>query len=505
MGFEFMVMAVQRMLEPMGIISLLTGTLIGAIFGLLPGLGGILSMAVALPFSYGMDPMNAMLMFAGIMSAEGFGGAIPAILINTPGTAQNAATCLDGYPMAKRGEAGRAISIAATACMAGALGGVLVTMALLPIVKPLIYSFGYQEFFWMCLFGLITIVAASQGNMLKGLAGGGIGVLLASVGYHDMFGVMRWTGGSNYLWDGIPLVPFVTGLFAISELIIYTSKGGTTATLTNIAGVNWAKQTLLGIKDVIFRPLATIRSVIIGAVVGIIPGLGGPVASFVSYTVAMKRSPDAANFGKGAPEGVLACETAMNAKDGGALLPTVAFGIPGSPDQAILLGAFMLHGLQPGPLMIRDHMDIVYALLFGIVLSQVFNSGIGLLIAPMMARISLIPSRIIAPFVLLLVFFGAYMAKSNIHDIGVALLAGIFGYAMRRAGYPLITVVMGFILGPLVERAFLQTLQIADGNYLAFINRPISMVLAMLCVLTLAYPFFGKIKGWFLKKGRAAS
>jgi putative tricarboxylic transport membrane protein len=505
MEFNFMMMAVQRMLEPMGIASLLTGTLIGAIFGLLPGLGGILSMAVALPFSYGMDPMNAMLMFAGIMSAEGLGGALPAILINTPGTAQNAATCLDGYPMAKKGQAGRAIAIAAAACMAGSLGGSLVTIVLLPVVKPVIYSFGYQEFFWMCLFGLITIVVAAQGKMLKGLAGGGIGCLLASVGYHDMFGVMRWTGGSNYLWDGIPMVPFVTGLFAISELIIYTSKGGSTASLADLAGVKWVKQTFQGIMDVLSRPLATLRSVIIGAVVGIIPGLGGPVASFVSYTVAMRRSPDKADFGKGAPEGILVTEVAMNAKDGGALLPTVAFGIPGSPDNAILLGAFMIHGLQPGPLMIRDHMDIVYALLLGIILSQVFNSAVTLLISPIMAKISLIPSRIIAPFVLLLVFFGAYMAKANIHDVGVALLAGIFGYAMRRAGFPLITVVMGFILGPLVERAFLQTLQVADGSYLAFINRPISMALAALCVLTLAYPSFGKIKGWFGKSGRAVS
>jgi len=499
-----MAIAAARMLEPTGIFCLLVGTLLGAVFGLLPGLGGILSMAVALPFSYGMEPMNAMFMFAGIMSSEGFGGAIPAILINTPGTAQNAATCLDGYPMAQKGEAGRAISIAATACFVGSLGGVVVTMALLPIVKPLIYSFGYPEFFWMCLFGLITIVVAAKGNLFKGLIGGGIGCLLAMIGYTDMFGVMRYTGGSNYLWDGIPMVPFVTGLFAISELIIYTSRGGSTSRLIKFAsGMSWGRQTVKGMMDVVSRPAASVRSVIVGAVVGIIPGLGGPVASFVSYTVAMRRSPDSANFGKGSPEGILSCEVAMDAKDGGALLPTVSFGIPGSPDQAILLGAFMLHGLQPGPLMIRDHMDIVYALLFGIVFSQVFCSGIGLLIAPIMAKISLIPSRIIAPFVLMLVFFGAYMAKTNIHDVGIALLSGIFGYVMRRAGFPLITVVMGFILGPLVERAFLQTLQMSDGNYSIFFSRPISGVLIALCVLAFVLPFLN-LKGRRGRVGRAS-
>jgi len=494
---ESIALAAAKLLEPSGIASLLIGTLMGATFGILPGLGGILSMAIALPFSYGMEPMNAMFMFAGIMSSSGFGGAIPAILLNTPGTAQNAATCLDGYPMACKGEAGRAISIAATACLTGSLGGVIVTMALLPIVKPLIYSFGYPEFFWMTLFGLLTIVVAAKGNLLKGMAGGGIGVLLSTIGYTDMFGVMRYTGDSNYLWDGIPLVPFVTGLFAISELIVYTSRGGSTASLVNYtSGVSWGKQTVMGIKDVLSRPLAVARSAMIGAGVGIIPGLGGPVASFVSYTVAMKRSKDSKNFGKGSPEGILSCEVAMDAKDGGALLPTVAFGIPGSPDQAILLGGFILHGLQPGPLMLRDHMDIVFALLFGIVVSQVFLSGIGMLIAPVMARISLIPNRMIAPFVLMLVFFGAYMVRGNIFDVGLALLAGVFGYTMRRSGFPLITVVMGFILGPLVERAFLQTLQMSDGSYFVFFTRPVSAVLVSLCILVLLISLFRhRLKG----------
>lgn len=490
--FDSLIFAAGKILEPMSIVSLMLGSTLGAVFGLLPGLGAILSMAVALPFSYGMEPMHAMFMFAGIMSSEGFGGAIPSILLNTPGTAQNAATCLDGYPMAKKGEGGRAISIAATACFAGSLGGVVVTLVLLPVVKPVVYSFGYPEFFWLTALGLITIAVAAKGNMLKGLAGGGIGVLISMVGYTDMFGAFRYTMGSDYLWDGIALVPFVTGLFALSELIIYASRGGSTAGLIDMSGIQWGKQAIQGIMDVVSRPLVTVRSAIIGAVVGIVPGLGGPVASFVSYTVAMRSSKTADSFGKGNPEGVLACETAMDAKDGGALLPTVAFGIPGSPDQAILLGGFILHGLQPGPLMIRDHMDIVYALLLGIVCSQVFTSCVGLAIAPWMARLSTVPSRIIAPFVLLLVFFGAYMGRTNIFDVGLTALAGVFGYFMRRCGFSLVTVVMGFILGPIAERAFLQSLQMSDGNYLVFINRPFSAGLFTLLVAMLAYPL---IKG----------
>ncbi|PKN30879.1 MAG: tricarboxylic transporter [Deltaproteobacteria bacterium HGW-Deltaproteobacteria-21] len=490
--FESLVFAAAKILEPMSIVSLLLGMSLGAIFGLLPGLGGILSMAVALPFSYGMEPMHAMFLFAGIMSSEGFGGAIPSILLNTPGTAQNAATCLDGYPMAKRGEGGRAISIAATSCLAGSIGGVVVTLVLLPVVKPLVYSFGYPEFFWLTALGLITIAVAAKGNMIKGLAGGGIGVLISMIGYTEMFGAFRYTMGSDYLWDGISLVPFVTGLFALSELIIYASRGGSTASLVDTSQVNWSRQALQGVMDVVTRPMLTIRSAIVGALVGVVPGLGGPVASFVSYTVAMRSSKNPEEFGKGSPEGVLACETAMDAKDGGALLPTVAFGIPGSPDQAILLGGFILHGLQPGPLMIRDHMEIVYALLLGIVFAQVCLSFLGLLIAPWMARLSTVRSRIIAPFVLLLVFFGAYMGRTNIFDVGVALFAGLLGYFMRRCGFPLVTVVMGFILGPLAERAFLQSLQMSDGSYLVFVTRPISAGLALLLVAMLVLPI---IKG----------
>lgn len=498
---EAMGLAISRLAKPMGLAMLLLGTLLGASFGALPGLGAILSMAVALPFSYGMDSMQAMFMFAGVMSSGAFGGSVPAILLNTPGTAQNAATCLDGYPMARRGEGGRAIAISATACFVGSLGGVVVTLLLIPMVKPLIYSFGPPEYFWLTAFGLVTITVAARGNMIKGLIGGGLGLLLASVGYTEMFGVFRYTMGSEYLWDGIPLVPFLVGVFAVSELFIYSARGGSTARLSDDARtINWRKQSIQGIMDVVTRPLQSIRAAMVGAGIGLIPGLGGPVASFVSYAVALRRSKHSEQFGHGSPEGLIGSETANDAKDGGALLPTVAFGIPGSPDQAILLGGFILHGLQPGPLLMRDHMDIVYALLFGIVLSQVFLSGVGLLSAPVIARFSVLPSRAIAPFVLVLVFVGTYMVRSNILDVALAIAAGVFGYMMRRYKFPLITVVMGFILGPLAENAFLQSLQMSDWNYVIFFKRPVGVVLCVLILLILIFPI---VQHRFGRKGTA--
>jgi len=490
-----MTAAASRLAEPAAILLLLLGTTLGVVFGALPGLGTITALAVVLPFTFGMDPMLAMFLYAGIISSGTFGGSIPAILLNTPGTPPNAATCLDGYPMTQRGEGARALAVSATACFVGSVGGAVVLFALLPVVKPVVFAFGPPEFFWLVVFGLVTIAFAARGNMVKGLVGGGLGILISMVGFSEMYGVFRFTMGSDYLWDGIPLVPFVVGVFAVSELISYTARGGTTVRVgSDSVAIDWKRQTIQGVKDTLSRPIELLRATAIGAGIGVIPGVGAGVASFLSYVVAIQASKHPESFGKGNLEGILASEVANDAKDGGALLPTVAFGIPGSPDMAILLGAFILHGLQPGPLLLRDHMDIVYALLYGIVLSQVATSALGLITVPWLARLSVLPSRWIAPFVLVLVFTGTFMLRSNIFDVGLAVLAGIFGYVMRRFGFPLITIVIGFILGPLAERAFLQSLMISDGSYLIFFTHPITVILMLLTLVALMLPLLSSLR-----------
>ena len=486
--FESMALAATRLADPLAVAMLMLGVVIGTTFGALPGLGSIVALSVVLPFTFGMEPMLAMFLYAGIMSSVTFGGSVPAILLNTPGTPPNAATCFDGYPMAQRGEGARAVAVSATSCFVGSLAGAVVTLALLPIIKPIVFAFGPPEFFWLVVFGLVMIAFASRANMVKGLIGGGVGIMLSMVGYSDMYDTFRYTMGSNYLWDGIPLVPFVVGLFAVSELISYSARGGATVTAGKAASINWRGQVLTGIKDVFSRPLQWLRASVIGAGIGIIPGLGGSVAAFMSYFVGMKHTTEPELYGKGSVEGIIASETANDAKEGGALLPTVAFGLPGSPDMAILLGAFILHGMQPGPLMLRDHMDLIYALLFGIVVSQVATSGLGLLATPWLARLSVLPSRWIAPFVLILVFTGTYMVRTNIFDVAMAIAAGIFGYVMRRYGFPLITIVIGYILGPLAEKSYLQSMQISDGSYMIFVTEPIALVLMILTVVTVAAP-----------------
>lgn len=500
--FEAMASAASRLAEPAALMMLFSGAALGATFGALPGLGGIVALAIALPFTFGMDPMLAMFLYAGIMSSVTFGGSVPAILLNTPGTPQNAATCFDGYAMTQRGEGGRALAASAASCFAGSVGGAFVTLMLLPLVKPIIFAFDAPEFFWLVVCGLVMIAFAAKGNMVKGLAGGGIGILLSFVGFDEMYGAFRYTLGSEYLWDGIPLVPFVVGIFAVSELINYSARGGTTMERrVDTRTINWRRQTYQGVMDVARRPMQTLRSAAIGAGIGIVPGLGGGVAAFMSYAVGMHRTRSPESYGKGDVEGVITSETANDAKDGGALLPTITFGIPGSPDMAILLGAFVLHGLQPGPLLLRDHMDLVYALLFGIVASQIATSGLGLTAAPLLARISMLQSRWIAPFVLLLVFIGTYMVRSNIFDVAMAIAAGLLGYMMRRYGFPLITIAIGYILGPLVEKSFIQSLQISDGNYLIFVTQPIAAGLMVLTIFMLFLPF---LTAWHKKRKAGA-
>lgn len=486
---EAISMALSAVFTPVGVVVIILGTIAGLIFGVLPGLGGIVAVAVLMPFTFGMEPMVAMLFLAAVMGAVPFGGSIPAILINTPGTAPNAATCFDGYPMARRGESKRALGISAVASGLGAIFGLVILVAFFPVVRQLVLAFGPPEFFMLVLIGLATVALAAKGNLLKGLVAGGTGVLLSLIGYSSVFGILRFTGKSEYLWDGIELVPFVVGIFALSEVINYTLRGGKiTAMATSTAGSVWQ-----GAKDVFRHKLTFLRSSAIGTGIGIIPGVGGTAANFISYVVAKTSSRTPEIFGTGTPEGVIASESSNNAKDGGALLPTVGFGIPGSGEMAVLLGAFILHGLQPGPMLVREHPEIVFALLLGILLSNILASSFGLLMANQLARVSMLDVRFIAPIVTVLCFVGAYAIRGNIWDVLMALGCGIFGYAMLKSGFPIVCLVIGFVLGVLAERAFHQSLMMSYGSYMIFFSRPASLLLFIVLIVVLFFPFINMI------------
>lgn len=488
--FEGLIVALELLLQIKVLGFIVLGTVIGLIFGVLPGLGGIIALAILLPFSYGWDPRVAMFFFAGVLGAVPFGGSISAILLNTPGTAENAASCFDGHPMARKGEGKKALGISATASACGAIVGLILLVGLVPVLRMVVLAFGPPEFLFLCLFGLVSVAFAARGNLIKGLLSGMIGLLLSFIGYSSVFGILRFNFGSEYLWDGIKLVPFLVGFLAISEMISYSIKGGAITspehkgeTAQESAGV------LDGVKAVFNKKLCFFRSSALGTLVGMIPGVGAAVANFLSYIVTVQSSRYPERFGTGEPEGLIASEAANNACTSGAFLPTVAFGIPGSGAMAVVLGIFILHGLEPGPLFLRDHMDVLFAIIFGILISNILASGLGLLTASYLSRITTIDVSYIIPIVLMLCFAGSYSYRGNFWDVVLAMLAGIFGYVLKKAGYPVICLVIGYILGVLAEKAFHQSLMISRGSYSIFFTRPVALGLLILIVFVLVFPF----------------
>ncbi|MFC1917597.1 tripartite tricarboxylate transporter permease [Chloroflexota bacterium] len=488
---EAITIAASRLLDIDVILVICLGVAIGMIFGALPGLSGNVAIGIVLPFTFGWDPILALYFFIGIVGSVTFSGSIPAILLNTPGTPPNAATCFDGHPMALKGQAGKALGISATSSGLGAVFGVVILIVLIPVLRIIVLAFGSPEFFWIVVFGLVTVAYAARANMVKGLLAGAIGILISMIGVSNALFMSRFAGGSWYLEDGLPLVPFAVGLFAISELIRYTVRGGSITSARSIGKISGVME---GVKEVFKHKTTFFRSAAIGSAIGIIPGVGGTAAAFMSYTTAVQTSKHPETFGTGEPEGIIAPEAANDAKDGGALVPTITFGIPGSAVMAMLLGAFILHGIVPGPLLLRDHLDLVWVLVLGLVLSNVLTSTMGLMLAPYLARLVNVRVAYITPVILILCATGAYVIRGNVWDVLLLTLVGFFGYGMVRFGFPTVCLVIGYLLGDLAETSYLLSLQSSYGSYSIFYEHTVSQVIIALLVITLLLPFISILR-----------
>ena len=477
--------ALQVMFTPMGALFLALGVVIGLIFGVVPGIGGTTAIALLLPLTYGMNPSNAMMLMGGIMGAVSAGGSITSILINTPGGAPNAATCFDGYPMAQQGRAGAAIGAAAMASTLGGLIGVVVLLLVLPVLKQIVLLFGPPEFFMLSLMGLAAVALATGGQFLRGLIAGGVGLMLAFVGNSAITGDIRFTLGVDYLWDGIPLVPALTGLFAITEMIALSAAGGTIskdAATTRVTGVMegvWA----------CFKYWKTLlQGSAIGTFIGAIPGLGGTVAAFLSYAAAMQISKSPETFGKGNIEGVIGPEAANNSKDGGALIPTLAFGIPGSAEMAVFLGVLVMIGIEPGPMLLIQHEGVVYSLILALSASCIIATLITLVVTRPLAMVTLVDVHIVAPAVIAVSLVGVYALENRVGDVVLAAVFGVLGFVMMKFKYPRITLVIALVLGELAERSYHQSLNMASGDWTIFFTRPTSLILFLLTLLCLLWP-----------------
>ena len=460
------------------LLAVMGAVLLAQVVSIIPGLGGAFLLAVILPFLYGVDPLVAIAIMVGATATDGTGNSVTSIVFGVPGSPTGVASIFDGHPMAKQGLAGRAIG----ASMAGsAVGGVIgagLLALLIPIVRPIVLAIGAAEFFILVVVALYAIAYVREEALLKGLLAAGLGLSLSFVGMEASSGVTRFTFGQLYLWEGLQIVPFMIGLFAVAEMIELLSKGGTIAQQDADPNVSGAWE---GVKDVFRHWRATLQSSVVGLGVGILPGLGGSAAQFMAYAQVARTSktPGMPAFGEGNIEGVIAADAATNSKDGGSLVPTLAFGIPGSSSMAILLAAFITFGIQPGPGMIEDRLDVLWMIVFVLVFSNIFAAGVVLAFTRTFVKLTYLRAAMIAPPVLVVALFGSYATTRHIGDVWTAVGLGVLGYFMKKYGYSRATLVIGFVLGPLLEHYFQQSLQLFGATFL--FTRPIAF--AMLLIL----------------------
>ncbi len=482
------------MLKWPGIGLLISGSIIGMIFGAIPGLSGTTAIVVLTPMTFGMEPSTAMLWLGAAYGAATYGGAIPSILINTPGEAPNAATIIDGFPMAQKGQAGVALGAAATASTLGGFIGLFITLLLIPLLSKFLMSFSYQEFFMMAFLGLCIIAVLGEGSLIKGLASGGVGIMLSFIGYDPITAELRYTFNIEYLWDGIPVVPALFGLLAIGEIMDLMIKDQAIASTRGIRSDQ--KQVWQGVLETFRNMPLVLRSSALGTIIGAIPGVGGTVAGFFAYMQAKQTCKNNETFGTGDVRGVIAPEAANDAKEGGALLPTLAFGIPGSAAMAVFLGALTLHGLDVGQDIFVVHLDVVYMLILAMLGCHMVAAVIGLLVADKVAMLTRIRPSLFGPIIFVVCLIGSYTLRNSMGDAIVTIIFGLLGYEMRKFGFSRIAVVLGLLLGGMAERSFRQVLM-TDIGIAGFFTRPISLVLFLIILALFILPY---IQGYRKRK-----
>ena len=456
-------------LIPRSLAFLSLGVVMGLSLGAIPGLGGLVGLAILLPFTLDLDPLNAFAVMIGLISVTSTSDTIPSVLFGVPGTAASQATILDGHPMAKRGEAGRAFGAAYMASMMGGLFGAAILAVSIPVLRPIVLAFSAPEFFMMGMLGISMVAVLSGGAPLKGLVVGALGLMVGMVGMDYQVGEMRWTFGQLYLWEGVPLVPVALGIFAIPEMVDLVIRG------TRIADVpkDALRGVTVGIRDAFRHWFLVLRSSAVGVWVGATPGLGGAVVDWFAYGHAVQTERGARDsFGTGDVRGVIAPESANNAKEGGALIPTLAFGVPGSASMAILLGVFLIQGISPGPDMLTKHLDITYTMVWSIAIANIFGTGLCLLLTNSLARLANVRVQLLAPLVIVVVFLAAFQAKRHYGDLLLLLSFGLLGWLMKRFGWPRPPLILGLVLSSVLENYFFISASHFGVSWLLAPHRP---------------------------------
>jgi TctA family transporter len=476
--------ALYQLLTGPHLLYLFGGVILGLSIGILPGLGGIAGMALLLPFVYGMDPGPALAMMIGLTSVTATSDTFPSVLLGVPGSSSSQATVLDGFPMAQNGEGARALSAAFLSSMIGGVFGALVLTVAFVVARPILLAIGFGEQLMLVILALTLVGMLTGPSMIKGLASCGIGLLLGTVGSSQATAELRFTFDWLYLSDGIPLVVVGLGLFAVPEMfsvLRHRSK----ISEHPLIGTGWLK----GFRDVRDNIWLVLRCSSIGSIVGFLPGLGGSVIDWIAYGHVLQTSKDKEKFGKGDVRGVIGPESANNAKEGGALIPTLFFGIPGSGTMALLLGGLVLIGLTPGRSMVTQHVDLVYVIIWSIAIANILGAGISILLSRPVAMLTAVPYIYIAPLMTVSIFFAAFQANQDWGDFIILMMVGVLGIFMRRFGWSRAALLIGFVLSNRLESSLYRTVQIYGFDVLL---RPISLVILAVAVVSAIYAIRSK-------------
>ncbi len=469
---------------------LFLGVCMGLFLGILPGIGGLAGTALLLPFTYAMDPPTAMALLLGLGATNNTSDQISAIVLGAPGSASSAATTLDGYPMTKRGEAGRALGASYMASLLGGLFGAAVMALMLPVIRPFILYIGSPELLAMAVFGISMVAVLSGNTPLRGLTAACFGMMLAMIGSDPQTGTLRWTMGQLYLWEGLPLVPLTLGVFALPELCDLLI--GRTSITSISKKLNLSSGLYQGVKDCFDNWFLVVRCSGLGAVLGAVPGIGASVIDWLSYGHALRTEKGAQQtFGKGDVRGVIAAESATNSREGGALIPTVVFGVPGSAGMAILLGAFLIQGLVPGPDMVTKNLAITYSMVWSIAIANILGAGICFMMSGQFAKLATLRYSLILPPILCLVYIGAFTGKREWGDLYSLLFFGVLGWTFKHFKWPRPPLVLGFILGGFLERYLFISIQRYGTEW---ILRPVVLIMFTMAAISLLRPLLQDVK-----------
>src|SRR4051812_19440562 len=482
--------AFVTLMEPHRLMYLMAGCMMGLVLGIVPGIGGLAGTAMLLPFTFGMDPYSAFALLLGLGATTATGDPIPAILFGVPGGAASAATVLDGFPMAKRGEAGRALSAAYMSSMMGGIFGAMLLAVSIPILRPVMLYLGSPELLAFSVLGISMVAVLSGSAPLRGVAAGCLGIMIAMIGSDPQTGTLRWTMDSLYLWDGLPLTPVLLGLFALPELcdlLIARTTISKEIDKNNIYKGQWQ-----GVKDCFENWWLILRCSWIGGGIGSIPGISASVVGWLAYGHALRTEKGARKtFGKSDGRGGIASESSNNAKEGGALVPTVAFGVPGSATMAILLGAFLIHGLVPGPDMLTKNLSITYAMVWSVALANILGAGLCYAFSPQFAKLATLRYTLILPAVLGIVYIGAFEATRSWGDLFALLFFGMVGWLMKQFRWPRPPLILGVVLGDAIERYLFISI---ERYGVAWFARPVVAILFAMAIFGLVRPLWQDIR-----------